>query len=415
MGRGEFTSQHPVVKSDTHPAVKAETGWTNGPCVSLIRRMKITSVTASPLLVPYTSTYHWAQGVINGAEVLLITIETDAGITGYGECIATPNLAAVRGFVEQAGALCLGADPFDNAGLMATAYQVLFQALATCSAPRFAGQILAGLEMALWDVMGKAAGRPVHQLLGGAVRDHIQYFGFAMGDTPEEVATAARDLAGQGIETIYIKVGHGDAYDLAATRLVREAIGPDRRLRVDANEKWTPIRARRMIAEMAKFGVEMVEQPTPCDSLAALTQVQRSSPVAIGADQVNFTPEDVFRTVTAGAGDLIVLGLHETGGITRFVKAGRIAEAAGVDICLHGLYETGITTCAAHQAAAVLPNLDDANQYMNHFLKWDIISAPDLTLQNGALPVNTRPGLGFELDLDAVARAAELWVSEQTG
>lgn len=371
--------------------------------------MKITSVTATPLLVPYTKPYYWAQGVIHGAEVLLVTVETDTGITGYGESIASPDAFAVARFLEKAGAICVGQDPFQNAGLMESAYHNLFQALGTCSAPRFAGQVLAGLEMALWDVMGKSVRRPVHQLLGGAVRDEISYFGFAMGETASEVAVDAANLAATGIRTIYLKVGRGDALDLATVRAVREAIGPDLRLRVDANEKWSPVRARRMIGEMARLGVEMVEQPTPADSLAALATVRAASPVAIGADQVNFTPEDVAATLAANAADLIVLGLHETGGITRFVKAGRIAEAAGVDICLHGLYETGITTCAAMQAGAVLPNLDDANQYMNHFLDWDILQSPDLSLTNGRLALINGPGLGFTLDKDAVAEARTLW------
>ena len=374
--------------------------------------MKITSVTTTPLLVPYKRPYYWAQGVIHGAEVLLVTVETDAGVTGYGESIATPNAAAVAGFLKQAGAMCVGQDPFQNARLMQDAYHGLFQALGTCSAPRFGGQVLAGLEMALWDVMGKSVDRPVHQLLGGAVRDEISYFGFAMGETAQEVAEDAAVLADSGIETIYLKVGRGDALDLATVQAVRDVIGPDMRLRVDANEKWTPVRANRMIAEMAKCGVEMVEQPTPADSLAALASVRRKSPVAIGADQVNFTPEDVAATLRADAADLIVLGLHETGGINRFIKAGRIAEAAGVDICIHGLYETGITTCAALQAAAVLPNLDNANQYMNHFLAWDILDGPDLQLENGRLPVNDRPGLGFTLDFDAVQRAKDLWLAK---
>lgn len=374
--------------------------------------MKITDVRITPLLVPYKKPYYWAQGVIHGAEVLLVEVQTDDGITGFGESIASPDARSVAGFLSKAAALCIGQDPFDNARLMANAYQVLFQAHGTCSAPRFAGQVLAGLEMALWDVMGKAAGRPVHQLLGGAVCDHIRYFGFAMGETADEVAAEARAFVNSGIETIYVKVGRGDALDLATVRAVRHAIGPDIRLRVDANEKWTPVRARRMIGEMAALGVEMVEQPTPADSLPALAQVRAASPVAIGADQVNFTPEDVAATLAAGAADLIVLGLHETGGITRFLKAGRIAEAAGVDICLHGLYETGITTCAAWQAGSVLPNLDDANQYMNHFLEWDILAAPDLTLSEGRLTLADLPGLGFQLDGDAVGRAAEIWESK---
>ncbi len=370
--------------------------------------MKITEIRTTPLLVPYKKPYYWAQGTIDGAYVILVEVLTDEGITGYGECVGTPTATGVQAFIAEAARFLVGHDPFSNARLMAGAYHALFQERGTCSSPRFAGQIFAGMEMALWDIMGKATGRPVHALLGGAVRDEICYFGFPQGETPDEIAAEARQFAADGHDIIYVKVGKDDATDLAIVRQVREAIGPDRRLRLDPNEHWNPLAASRMMAQIAKYNIEFVEQPTDCESLSALAQVRAQSPIAIAVDQRVFTPYDAFDVCRAQAADLIVLGLHETGGINRFIKAARIAEAAGINICAHGLYETGITTCATHQAAAVLPNLDDGNQYMNHFLAWDIIESPDLRLHNGKMAVLDGPGLGFELNHDAVARAHEL-------
>ena len=370
--------------------------------------MRITQVRTTPLLVPYTSPYHWAQGVIDGATVILVEVHTDTGLTGYGESVGTPSAEGIQSFIDVAGAICIGRSPFENAQLMAEAYHALFQALGTCSSPRFGGQVLAGLEMALWDLMGKSTGLAVHQLMGGAVRDEIHYFGFAQGETAEEIAAQAKRLAESGCEVIYFKVGRGDALDIAIAQQVRAAIGPQKRLRMDPNEHWSPVRATRMIRKMLEFDVEFVEQPTNCESVAALAQVRANSPVAIAADQLVFTPYDAYNVCRENAADLIVLGLHETGGLLRFSKVAHIAEAAGIDICIHGLYETGITTCAANQVAATLPNLDDGNQYMNHFLEWDIVKSPDLSLQNGRLPVLNGPGLGFELDWDAVNQASDL-------
>ncbi|MHC4782354.1 MAG: mandelate racemase/muconate lactonizing enzyme family protein [Planctomycetota bacterium] len=371
--------------------------------------MKITEVRTRPLLVPYTSPYHWAQGVIDGAMVILVEVDTDEGLTGYGESIGTPSAEGVLSFINLAGAICVGRSPLENAQLMAEAYHALFQALGTCSSPRFGGQVLAGLEMALWDLMGKATGLAAHELMGGAVRDEIQYFGFAQGETAAEIAAEAKLLAESGCEVIYFKVGRGDALDIAIAQQVRLAIGPQKRLRMDPNEHWSPVRAARMIRKMCDFDVEFIEQPTNCESVAALAQVRANSPVAIAADQLVFTPYDAYNVCRENAADLIVLGLHETGGLLRFSKVAHIAEAAGIDICIHGLYETGITTCAANQVAATIPNLDDGNQYMNHFLEWDIVKSPDLALQNGRLPVLKGPGLGFELDWDAISQASDLY------
>jgi muconate cycloisomerase len=370
--------------------------------------MKITKIRTTPIMVPYVEPFYFAQGVVHGAAVILVEVHTDEGLIGYGESIGTASAEGIQSYIKLAGAVCIGHSPFENAGLMSNAYHALFQLLGTCSSPRFAGQILAGLEMALWDVMGKATGRAAHELLGGAVRNEIEYFGFPQGETAAEIASQARQMAQAGCEVIYVKVGRGDTLDLAIAKQVRDAIGPDKRLRMDPNEHWSPVRARRMIQKMSEFDVEFIEQPTHCESVSALAQVRQNSPIAIAADQLVFTPYDAFNVCREKAADLIVLGLHETGGLQRFSKCAHIAEAAGIDICIHGLYETGITTCATNQVAATISNLDDGNQYMNHLLAWDIVKSPDLTLQNGKLPVLKGPGLGFELDQDAIRQAGEL-------
>ena len=370
--------------------------------------MKITRVETKPLRVPYKEPFHWAQGVIDAAEVILVGVHTDERVTGYGECVAGASATAVEAILRKAAETCIGANPLEINALVRRVYQHLFAARGNCSAPRFGALVLAGLDMALWDLAGKTAGRAVHELLGGRVRKQIEYFGFPQGGTPEEVSESAREWAARGSQVIYVKVGRGDQLDVEIARKVRAAIGT-RRLRLDANEAWDTLTAHRMIQALAAYDIEFLEQPTRSDSLAALEQVRNSSPIAIAADQLVFTPEDVFEVCRHRAADLIVLGVHETGGIERLRKAAAIAEVAGLNVCLHGLYETGITTCAMNQVGATLTNLDDGNQYMNHFLVEDIIEAPDLTLRDGHLPVLEGPGLGFQLNWDAIARAEEAY------
>lgn len=375
--------------------------------------MKITDIKTTPLLVPYSKPYYWAQGVIEGACVILVEVHTDAGVVGYGESIGSPSAQAIEAYLKCAARLCIGRDPFSNARLMAELYHELFQAYGTCSSPRFSGQVLCGLEMALWDVVGKVTGRPVHDLLGGAVRDEVCYFGFAQGEDAAEVAADAEHLARDGFEVIYFKVGRGDGLDLDTAAAVRAAIGPRKRLRVDPNEHWTPVQASRMIRALLAFNVEVVEQPTHCESVPVLAQVRSSSPIAISADQSVFTPFEAYEVCRQQAADLIVVGLHETGGLIRLSKIAHIAEAAGINICLHGLYETGITTCASNQIAATIPNLDDANQHMTRFLAWDIIESPDLKPCNGRLPILDGPGLGFEIDWSGVERAKSAFAERE--
>jgi muconate cycloisomerase len=368
--------------------------------------MRIKDIHTTALLVPYAQPYYWSQGVTQGAEVLLIEIHTETGLVGFGESLATPTAKGVQAFVEEAARHLVGQSIFDRERLMTLCYQSLFQFRGNCSAPRFGGQVLAGLEMALWDLQGKLLDRPVVELLGGAQREYVEYFGFIQGSEPQDLAKDAVTLVQQGHRTIYCKVGRDDELDVEIVRQVREAVGPDIRLRLDPNEAWDTLSAIRMIARLKAFNPEMIEQPCNHRSLSALKQIKDASPIAIAADQCVFNAVDVCQVTQMQAADLIVLGLHETGGIGPLMEAAAAAKIGGLNICLHGLYETGITTCAAHQAGLAIPNLDDANQYMNHLLTSDVIASPDLSLKDAKLGLFNAPGLGFELDADAVSEAA---------
>ena len=111
----------------------------------------------------------------------------------------------------------------------------------------------------------------------------------------------------------------------------------------------------------------------------------------------------------SGAASLLTVGLHETGGILAFRRVAAIARVFDINVCIHGVWETGITTCASIQAASGVPNLDDGNQIMWQLLEEDIVESPDLTPNAGKISVMPEPGLGFTLNKDAVGRAADAY------
>ncbi len=366
--------------------------------------MKITAIKTTPLALAFKEPYHWAGRVDHAAAVVLVEVETDEGLTGVGESVAAfpaeGTVAALRGVSP----LFIGEPVFDIERLVTRARHLgSFN-----HTPWHANFVLAGLEMALWDILGKAAGWPVHRLLGGAVRDEVDYFGFVQGDTTEELVEDARALAQAGHGVIYLKVGRGEDADLRNTAAVREAIG-DRRLRLDPNCAWSVAEAVHMIARLRRFEPDWIEQPTPLQSIAALRQVRESAGVPIAADQAVFTPADVYEICRQRAADVIVLSPHEAGGLLAFGKAAAIAEAAGVAVCLHGQGVSGITDCAQHHLGLRTANLTEGNQIMHQLLVSDLIAAPDLTPVRGQLGLLEAPGLGVELDGDAVKRAAELY------
>ena len=365
--------------------------------------MKITEVRIRPVSLVLKQPYVWAQGVREHADMLLIEIVSDTGHIGIGEAGSVPNSTTVEGMLRVMSASWIGQSPFDITALSEQAYQTVFLAKGA-NTPRFAQRLLAGLDMALWDLLGKSVGQPVHDLLGGLVRDSVCYFAFLQGHSAEELAASAERAVASGEPVIYLKIGRGEKTDLAIVAAVREAIG-DRRLRLDANEAWDTMTAIRMIKKLERYEPECIEQPTPSNSIAALAHVRSRVGTPLGADQCVYTINDVYEVCRQQAADLIVLGLHEIGGIVPLKKAAAIAEAAGINICIHGVFESGITTCASYQAASTIPNLDDGNQIMWQLLKNDLVTAPSLVPVDGRLSLPSAPGLGFTLD-DAMVEMA---------
>ena len=158
---------------------------------------------------------------------------------------------------------------------------------------------------------------------------------------------------------------------------------------------------------LAPFDIEFLEQPTPSWSIEALAHVRGAVDIPIVADQAAFTLHDVYEICRRRAADMICIGPREIGGVRPMLKAAAVAEAAGLKICIHGSFTTGLTTCAEHQAALAIPNLDDGNQIMWQLVADDLVAAPDLRPQDGWLTAMTEPGLGCTLDPAAIERAEE--------
>ena len=373
--------------------------------------MKIVDVNVTPLFCRFKQPYFWAQGRHDGAQIALIQVETDQGIVGFGEVPSTMMpLEPIMLFLEKAQKILIGRSICEISPLMREIFTISFGIeTASHSSPRIANQIFAGVEIALWDALGKTINLPVSDILGGRIHHEISYFGFIQGDTVSELAIHAKGLSDHGFEVLYLKLGRGREFDFQATEAVRNAIG-NKRLRIDPNEAWSTLQAENMIMKLSQFDIEIVEQPISAMSgVKGLKALRENCTVPLAADQSIFTPEEAETICSSGAVNLVTVGLHETGGILGFKKVAAIAEVFSIDICLHGVFETGITTSASLQAASTIPNIDDGNQIMCQLLEEDIVSKPDLKPNLGKIKSLGGPGLGFELNLDAVNRAKEAY------
>jgi len=195
--------------------------------------VKITAVTATPIAIPLVQPFRYRSGVQEGVNLVLFAVDTDEGVTGYGESICEDPAAVV------------------SYGLL-MAQHFTGQELANVEAmlrgvwtegrwrfwPHFTQLTVSGIEVACWDALGRALGVPTSVFFGGRVRDEVDFFGFVQGDTAVELGGHAGELAALGHEVLYVKLGRSARDDEECVAAIRDAIGPDRLLRVDPNEAW---------------------------------------------------------------------------------------------------------------------------------------------------------------------------------
>ena len=362
---------------------------------------KIKSVRVRPLVLPLKQPYHWSYGIRESFAVNLIEFTADDGTVGIGECTVAPDQTGTAAILNRLASPFVGQSPFDAAPLIDRVFRQEYLGYGA-NIMRAANQMFSGIDMALWDLQGKLSHRPVHRLLGGAHRKAVGYFYFLQGETADELARDAAAGMAQGERVFYLKVGRGEKIDLEITEAVRREIG-GARLRLDANEAWGVHDAINMCRKLEKYDIEFIEQPTASWSIQAMAHVRESVGIPIVADQAAFTLYDVYEICRQRAADMICIGPREIGGIQPMMKAAAVAEAAGLKICIHSSFTTGITTAAEHHIALAIPNLDDGNQIMWQLVQKDIVASPNLAPKNGWIDAFQGNGLGFTLDEALIA------------
>jgi L-alanine-DL-glutamate epimerase-like enolase superfamily enzyme len=363
--------------------------------------VRITEVTATPIALPLERPFHWRSGVQEGVNLVLFAVDTDEGVTGYGESISEQPAATVAYGLLMARWF-VGRSPGDVEAILGQLWREGRWRLNA----RFSLQVLSGLECACWDALGKALGVPASTFLGGRVHDGVDFMAFPQGDTTDELARDAAALTNEDYRVVYVKVGRGDRDDAEIVGAVRDAIGPERLLRVDPNEAWDVPQAVDAIRRLEPFDLDWVEQPVAAENVAGLAYVRRVVGPKIAADQAVHTTAELRSVLEHEAADAIVVGSHESGGLWRWRQLAYLAESYGIPMNRHACPESAISTFAALQVMAAIPNQTLGNQVMHHLLTEQLVTTP-LEIVGGRAAVPDSAGLGFEIDLDAVARARE--------
>ncbi len=265
----------------------------------------------------------------------------------------------------------------------------------------------AAIEMALWDLLGKAAGLPVYRLLGGPVRDSIPIKWSISGVEPDRAARIAEWALEHGFRTMKVKVGIDPEQDVARVQAVRKVIGEDVRLGVDANGAWNPATAVSMIRRLCQHGIFFAEQPVPPGDVEWLARVRQQVEVPIVADESVYTAHDAISLARAGAADVLSIYVGKSGGIGPARRIAAMAEAFGMGCTVGSNLEMGVGSSAmlhlAMATSGITPDDFPCDIIGPLFYTDDLLDEP-LWIQNGKARVPVGPGLGVELNEERLQR-----------
>ena len=373
--------------------------------------MRISHIVATPVSIPFRRPERWSYGEHRGITSIIIEIHTDSGIVGLGEAVAGgPGPRTLVSAIEELAPLLEGRDPTQIEANVRRLYYAggwyFFQ--------RAGNLVIAGFEMAMWDILGKAVGQPVHKLFGGRLRDRVDFM-YYLQRTDADVRThtrEAKEAVFRGFGTIYIKVGDNEEADIELVAKLREVIGPGIRLRIDANEAWTVGTAVRMLRRLEPFDLEFVEQPVRMDDLEALVRLRSVGRIPIGANQSAWTGQRIMEIVQRGAADVIVTDPHQEGGLGPFRKAAGLCELAGLPVVFHAYSGLTINMSAAMQVLCSSPNCLLAHQAYAPGDIQDDVTERVFDISTGSAAVSDEPGIGVQLDRDKLQDAARRYQKE---
>jgi L-alanine-DL-glutamate epimerase-like enolase superfamily enzyme len=355
--------------------------------------------------VPLREPLRWSGGVRQSASGVIVELQTDEGLVGIGEAPG-PTLPVIQTIVErELRQFLVGEDPLRVEWLLHRMEEY------SRNWASIAAYAIAGVEMALLDLKGKALGTPVVELLGGSCRDAVPVVGYLFIDEPEANAAKAAEFVAAGHTELKLKVGRSLSQDFDTIGAIRDRVGMDVKLRVDANMAWSVPAAIKWIRALEQFDLQFVEQPTPDFDLAGMAQVRRAVATPIAADESCTDLRSAFELIKAEACDVLVVYPSEAGGLTRASQIAAVAVSAGKWCAVGSWAELGVATAANAHLGAASTNFPFASD--THYpLQLEDVLDDSIAIENGRIAVPTSPGLGVALDPEAVTALSALELRE---
>ena len=375
--------------------------------------MKITHVRTHVLEAKLSQPFAYSRAWYATRMAMIVEIETDDGVVGWGECYGPAWMTAA--VVKSVSPLLVGADPLRTDWL----WQEIYATLRDHGQKGVVIQGMSGIDIALWDIKGKHFGVPVYRLMGGPLRTEVRAYATglyrrASGDPVQYLAEEAAEYVKDGFGAVKLKVGFGVEEDARVTRAVREAVGSDVALMVDANHGYDAVAAIRLGRMIEALDIGWFEEPVPPEDLSGYRDVKAAISIPIAGGECEFTRFGFRDLLVSRAVDIVQPDTCAAGGLSECKKIADMAWSFGVRYNPH-VWGTGIAIAASLQLLAVLPpHTPPSLKSVEPMLEFDRTEHPirqavlrqPIEHIGGIVRVPDGPGLGIEVDRDALTKFA---------
>jgi L-alanine-DL-glutamate epimerase-like enolase superfamily enzyme len=360
--------------------------------------MKIADVRSYTLSAPLAKPWRFAGVVISETTATIVEVETDNGLIGYGEALTRLGPSAAREVVTSIlKPVVLGADPMN--------VDVLWERMFSTMKSRghwkgFMIEAISGVDIALWDLIGKAQNQPISTLLGGRHHEKLEaYASSIMLMERGKMVKEAQDLVRQGFEKIKIKVGLGVDTDFGNIRAIREAVGPDIGIMLDANSGYSTEEALRLGVRLEPLNILWLEEPVLPQDLEGYARLSDALRMPVIGGESEFCRWGFRDLILRGKVTIIQPDIARCGGFTEGRKIAALASSHGVSVAPHTGASGAVSIAAAIHFASSLSNFClYEHMYTENPLRTEILKDPILECENGFVKVPTGPGLGIEID-----------------
>ncbi|HKX11114.1 MAG TPA: mandelate racemase/muconate lactonizing enzyme family protein [Stellaceae bacterium] len=363
--------------------------------------MKIVKFESFPVRVPYRHIEKSSVITRSGVTDVIVKLTADNGLVGWGETTRAADAAGIESAVKGMAPVVLGRDPWDREAIQRDLYVAGLWHLQAMTG-NFA---YAGIDMAMWDLCGKQAGEPLYRLLGGALRETVDYFYYMSWGDPAEIEAQAKAGVARGYSVFYLKVGVDTAAETAMLEALRNAVGPARKIRIDANMAWSLPEAARILADWhERFQIDFAEAPVDVDPVENMLELQRRVAVPLCANEGLWRAADAYRVIKSRCADYLCFSSYWVGSIGRFHALAWAAHLEGLRVCKHTHGELGLAAAAGQHLMLAIPNATVGHQQTAQIMEDDILvervpiaDGPSWGRING-------PGLGVTVDEQKLAR-----------